>query len=441
MRNVYLSFLGTNRYIPCIYTHPDLLDPRPTRYVQVATLQLYNASRHHCSAGNEDIAYFFLTEEARRCNWEKGGYEHDKTEKPCEGLESCIHHLGGTYKVSTINIPKGEDEEELWKIFDCVFEVIEEEDRITFDVTHAFRSIPMFALVILAYARALKRVHIEHVYYGAFETLGPFNQAKEKRPEERRAPIFDLTSFVYLLDWTMAVDLFLKAGDPSSIASLTQNKVLPRLRTAKGKDPVARDLRDIAQKLQSFGSSLSTCRSMQIGLTARDLADRLDRLQEADLVEPFKPLLGLLRKDLDRFDCQDVVREGIQAAKWCLEHNLIQQGYTILQETVLTHLLRKAGKDGPYNKDIREAAGQAFKIARDKLDPESWKQPACQYPDLVTKMVEEICGTPDIQALMDKLSAKRNDLNHAGTVTGSLSDGQAFKKELNTLIHEVERVL
>jgi len=437
MRNVYLSFLGTNRYLRCIYAHPDILDPRPTRYVQEATLRLYDSSRQHCSS--EDVAYFFLTEEARHCNWEQG--EDPENQEPCEGLESRVRTLGGTYEIRTIDIPKGENEEELWKIFDCVFGVIQEEDRITFDVTHAFRSIPMFALVILAYARALKRVHIEHVYYGAFETLGTLSQARAKPLEQRKAPIFDLTSFVYLLDWTVAVDRFLKAGDPSSIAALTQDKVLPRLRAARGEDLAARDLRDISQRLETFGASLSTCRSMRIGSVVRDLACRLDCVREADLVKPFKPLLDLLRKDLDRFDGEDVVRDGIQAAKWCLEHNLIQQGYTILQETVLTHFLHKAGKQGPYKRDIRETAGQAFKIAREKLEPKEWKPPACKYPELVTKMVEEICKHSGIQATMDKLSAKRNDLNHAGTTEDAEKSASQFGRELKALVDEVEKAL
>jgi len=437
MRNVYLSFLGTNRYLRCIYTHPDILDPRPTRYVQEATLRLYDSSRNRCSA--EDVAYFFLTEEARHCNWEQG--EDPENQEPCEGLESRVRTLGGTYEMRTIDIPKGENEEELWKIFDCVFGVIEEEDRITFDVTHAFRSIPMFALVILAYARALKRVHIEHVYYGAFETLGTLSQAKAKPLEQRKAPIFDLTSFVYLLDWTVAVDRFLKAGDPSSIAALTQNKILPRLRAAKGKDPAARDLRHISQRLEEFGANLSTCRSMRIGPVARDLARTLDRLQAADVVKPFEPLLDLLKKDLDRFDGQDVVRDGMQATKWCLEHNLIQQGYTILQETVLTHFLCKAGEQGPYRRDIRETAGQAFKIARSKLEPREWKPPACDYPELVKEMVQEISKNSGIQAIMDKLSAKRNDLNHAGTTEDSIRDASQFGRELRTLVGEVEKAL
>lgn len=445
MRNVYLSFLGTNKYLKCIYTHPELSEQKPSRYVQTATLRLFDAARD-AEACNANVAYFFLTEEAKRLNWKKSGCnDPDDPSQPCEGLESCIDNLGLRLNVEVKDIPRGENETELWEIFERVYGVIQKGDKITFDVTHAFRSIPMFALVILTYAKTLKEASIEKIYYGAFETLGTFQEAKSKPLEERLAPIFDLTSFVYLLDWTVAVDRFFKTGDSSSIARLARDKALPILKSTKGQDQNAQELRRIADRLEELGGSLSTARLTKIGTVARLLAEKLDTFKSVDLVKPFEPLLSRLKDKISSFQEEDPVRDGIHAAKWCLEHNLVQQGYTILQETVLTHLLQKA-RCGlpPHKREIREVAGQAVKIYREKLNKEQWRSPAKDHPDLTDSLLECIkCvnRTQDLVSLMDKLSARRNDLNHAGTTEGASEDWKAFKKDLESLIRDVEQAI
>lgn len=144
MRNVYLSVLGTNNDLRCIYMHEGLVDPNPKRFVQEATLQMFNGARTD-RATSEDAAYFFLTAEAQRKNWLDGHYCDRETGQQCEGLESCLSRFSFRFPIRTIEIPTGSTVEEQWTIFDRISDVIRDEDRITFDVTHAFRSIPMFA--------------------------------------------------------------------------------------------------------------------------------------------------------------------------------------------------------------------------------------------------------------------------------------------------------
>ncbi len=441
MRNVYLSFLGTNKYLKCIYTHPDLAEERPSRYVQDATLRLFDSLRA-ASRSEKDCAYFFLTDEARRCNWQAGGYTDAETGAPSEGLENCIADLNLSLNIKVIAIPKGENETELWEIFDLVYQTIQEGDRITFDVTHAFRSIPMFALVILAYARTLKEASVEKIYYGAFETLGPLSQAQKKPLEERRAPIFDLTSFIYLLDWTVAIDRFFKAGDSASIAALARDRALPILKNTKGQASNAQELRRIADRLEELGGSLSTARLTRIGAVARDLAKRLATFKSVDLVKPFGPLLDRLKKKITYFQEDHPVRDGIQAAKWCLEHNLVQQGYTILQETVFTHLLCRAGQPfPPHEREMREIAGQAFKIFQGELPEKDWKAPASRNVELTRALIQCIDQTPGLADIMHKLTKRRNDLNHAGSTKDAVTDPRRFQRELKTLVDTIERAL
>jgi CRISPR-associated Csx2 family protein len=96
----------------------------------------------------------------------------------------------------------------LWEIFDRVASVVSEKETILLDITHAFRSIPMVVFAVAAYLRRTKGVKIERIVYGAFEA----------RDEENRAPIFDLTPLLDLLDWLSGAEIFLQRSDATLLA-------------------------------------------------------------------------------------------------------------------------------------------------------------------------------------------------------------------------------
>ena len=109
------------------------------------------------------------------------------------------------------NIPNGNSPTELWEIFNVCEKAVDEGDEIILDITHAFRSLPLLTFTVSAYLRQVKQVKLKRVIYGAFEA-----QDKDKN----QTPIFDLTPFVRLLDWTNAVNIFQRSGDARPIANL-----------------------------------------------------------------------------------------------------------------------------------------------------------------------------------------------------------------------------
>lgn len=74
-----------------------------------------------------------------------------------------------------------------------VYDQLKSDDEIVFDFTHAFRSIPMVAIVILNYTKVMKDIRTNGIYYGAFEVLETISEARGLLPEERRVPVLDLT--------------------------------------------------------------------------------------------------------------------------------------------------------------------------------------------------------------------------------------------------------
>jgi CRISPR-associated Csx2 family protein len=88
---------------------------------------------------------------------------------------------------------------------------VQEGDEIVFDITHGFRSLPMIAMLTIAYLKQVKGVKVQHVSTGF--------DAKD----EQGTPVFDLTPFANLLDWLAAAKMFTATGDSSELGRLIQD--------------------------------------------------------------------------------------------------------------------------------------------------------------------------------------------------------------------------
>jgi CRISPR-associated Csx2 family protein len=255
MANIYLSFLGTNDYLEGTYYYEDQ-EITEVRFVQEAIVQLF------CSHYSKvDRLIFFLTDDAKSKNW-LDGYYKDNNGNLRPGLYQRLKALTLAPAINAVRIEDGKNETDIWKIFQAVFNNIDPGDHIIFDITHAFRSLPMLAMVILPYAQVLKDITVKGIYYGAFEVLGPLYEAKKLSPKQRRAPIFNLTPFSALLDWTLAIDRFLGAGDAAPVHKLAKCYWQPKL--LQGKDLCADRVRKLADNLAAFSKNLGTCRCRDI---------------------------------------------------------------------------------------------------------------------------------------------------------------------------------
>ena len=436
MANIFLSFLGTNNYLPCTYFLREQ-EVRDVRFVQEAL------SRILCRGWKEgDRIVVFTTNDAACRNWRDGGHKDDGGD-PLEGLETRLSGLGLQCEIRNMTIPEGHTAEDIWQIFNQVCAQVNDCDRIYFDITHAFRSIPMLAMVALQYLKVLKNIQVAGIYYGAFEVLGPIDKVKNIPLEQRRAPIIDLTDFVYLADWATAVDRFLAAGDARAIYELVEKKAIPVIKIAstskerKG----AMAVRDLAKSLNNFTKVMATCRGLKITEAANRLANNIDNCATVDLIPPLVLLLDKLKESVKGFQEHDEIANGLQAARWCLEHNLIQQAYTILQETaVSTVLCRVEGLPEPTHSietHKREIVTKAASLmAQKKSLAEAVQEDGTEelWP-LVWNFLKE----RDMGRQLDRMRNRRNDLNHAG-INDQPADFNSFKKDLKEMLEWFEKL-
>ena len=130
-RKVFLSFLGLG-HPETGYKESSYIDKEKNKivekvkYVQNAIVEI--------EEDKFDEKYIFCTAEVLKKRFNE--LEEEK---------------GYTYK--SIEIKKGENEEEIWDIFQKVYDILEENDEVTFDVTHGFRFLPMLGLLLLQHAK------------------------------------------------------------------------------------------------------------------------------------------------------------------------------------------------------------------------------------------------------------------------------------------------
>ena len=440
MSRIFISFLGTGDYLECAYQYQDDII-KNVRFVQEATIIL------NCKDWSEnDRVVIFTTQEAFRKNWKNNRQKSTKTKEFLErsGLENRLNDLKLACSVKQVDIPDGRNESEIWEIFSIVFEEINQNDEIIFDITHAFRSIPMLAIVILNYAKVIKDVSLQGLYYGAMEAVGTYNEVKKMPLEKRILPIVDLTSFDYLMEWSTGIDQFLKSGNAEKVSKLADKSARTILSHTKGRDRSQHTIRRFAENLEAFTKTLSTCRGRDISDNVIRLKQDLDACKRIDLNSPLnRPLQPLFKKISDQLDLfpEKSVRDGIQAAKWCLEHNLIQQGYTILQEILISHFVSMIGENPEKfdnkNKN-RTIANQAVTIFLKKLPEQKWFIESLANRDITDKFLNLYKKNTNLIKTYRSLANLRNDINHCG-YNDNPAEIKTLEKNLKGFINKIEK--
>jgi CRISPR-associated Csx2 family protein len=104
-----------------------------------------------------------------------------------------------------------EQMEEQLNLLQAIAAEVKTKDRVSLDVTHGFRHLPMLALISALHLRTAQRVEVEGLYYGAFEM-------KQKEV----TPVMNLEGLLRIADWVGALNTFDKDGDYGVFADLME---------------------------------------------------------------------------------------------------------------------------------------------------------------------------------------------------------------------------
>lgn len=168
LRKVFLSVLGTGPYLKTKYFfNNDQTTAFETNFIQEASI------RYFCKDwGKNDIIYILTTNDATRINWDHPAHKtNDRVSEKYDGLSEVMKRIQEELKLNyeKIDIPDGNTEDEIWEIFNIVYNLLEDGDQLYIDITHSFRSLPMLITVLINYAKRLKDIEVKSITYGNYE--------------------------------------------------------------------------------------------------------------------------------------------------------------------------------------------------------------------------------------------------------------------------------
>ncbi len=438
MSRIFMSVVGTGNYESVQYT----LDGQSenNRFVQKALLKILNSRNEHY-----DKIIFFLTREAKSMNWEQYLRKKQGTPIEDEGLAPFLDkefpkEKFPSLQIKSVKIASGEREEELLQMFQTIYAQIETGDQITFDITHGFRIMPFLFFPVMNYAKELKKIVIEHIYYGMYS------------PGCKEAPIVDLKQYDQIMEWANAAHNFIHFGNATEFKDLYFRRY--NSMDSAGKRTLS-PTKGLAARLGRFTDALLTCRGAggdAIQRIAKDIEQYMSHNKDALTATEyvlFDQILEHMLVAVRDFQGELLPYEiGMRAAKWYMDKDLVQQAYTALRETVITFCCHVYASEQEYldysvREDVVQTALNALKPARHT--PET-------ISALHRKNLNRLSGNRELQYIylrmtshlqsnqlgfFNSLCLNRNDLNHFGMkVDASLS--KKIKKDLTNQYAAVE---
>lgn len=296
-------------------------------------------------------------------------------------------------------IPDGATEEELWRIFTTLTDCLSPQESVLFDITHAFRSLPVLSLLAAVYLRTAKNVNIEGIVYGAYEA----------KDQANRAPVFDLSPFLGLLDWVTGADHFMGSGDCRELAKLLRQAHRAPWRTAGCGESadLPRHLQNVAASLEKLTQALLLTRPHEAAEHSQAVCNQLDTVagEARRWAPPFAVLLEQLRQAFspladDRLGAQ---REMI---RWYIAHDHRVQAVTLAREWLLSWTCHALAQDPLRDRQEVERAIQAASLRRRGLTSET--------PPTLLPRIQALSEMETLLDAWQSVADLRNDVAHCG---------------------------
>ena len=381
-----VTFLGTGDYRPVTYVWDD------GRAVRRSTTHLFPLALATWLEP-EQVLVLLTAEAERGPHW-----------------ATLRDHLGD--RVQPVPIPPGRSQAELWQIFERLAQAVPAESRLVIDVTHGFRSLPLFAAVAALLLRHLQSVTLERILYGAYEA---------RDPASGEAPVFDLTPLVDLAGWLSGVQTLQRSGDGRLLAQrLRETHAAARRR---GAADLPKRLKTIGKTLEGFSEAAWLNRPVEALGAAHRLRQQLAGAHDelARWAPPFALLADRIAQEVAKLadpepkvlDAEQL-RAQLALVEYALNKGLVLQAVTMAREWLVSWYLWRAYPELKARWTSRDARNQA----EDALNEfarvlRARSAPSAQLPQR------------QIGELWDQIGQLRNDLAHCGMREGPVSAQRA----------------
>lgn len=425
MNHVYLSFLGLGQkkktggfgYHRTCYVLNGA-KASETEFVQAAEIELLGADRF-------EKLVLVATEASKAAHY--------------KALRRRLQALGAK-KIHAVCVAEDMSPEGQWKWFEQVIGFIDAGDRLTVDITHGYRMIPVVFSTAIHFLQQARSVELAAVYYGAFEMS----------TDDGRTPVFDMKDFYRINRWADAVSRLVEDADARKLAEVA----------GRTSDFQIGELND-PELIRAFEALTATVRNVDINNVAAKVnaAIELIRMKKKDASVTGAILLDLVvdkfaglatgepfggRYDRDYFHLQ------LEMIRLLLEHKLFMQAYTAMREFIGSIGMLAAGdaamNDASGRKPGRSCA-EVF-VVMICYAPQQWDFPKRYEQVLATlrPFYERLgsLGLVDrLREFSDDLASYRNGFDHGWTAHGGAFDdievkGEYFLKQLSAILAHME---
>lgn len=416
-RKVFISFLGTNNYVSCRYAMEDVVS-EPVRFVQEALIE------NHCKDWTEaDRIFIFCTSKestgeigSKEINWFDNGQARATDESEKIGLQHRLQDLqnriGLKPNIEQLDIEAGFSEEEIWGIFNTIYSKLQPHDQIYFDVTHAFRSIPLFSVVLFNYSKMMIGTQLMSIMYGAFEKLGPTFKVKELPVDERVAPVIDLTNIARLQEYNQI------ASSQKDFGKLQKLKVAVASELADSPSPAVRDLCNSISELDEYIATINI-KALKAGKFITKFRNNFKNIKKKmSLTKPLCNLLDELNRETEDFVGESSYRNIEAAINWTIKHDMLMQAYPLAEEYVILRVADMFIDVKPpqlVQKKYRMFVSDILGAPNEDFICKNWKYNLAEFPDVADEMSDDFL-IRELRPLYDPIRRIRNQLAHANGI-------------------------
>ena len=412
-RKVFISFLGTNNYVECKYSLNSECS-KPVRFVQEALIEQLCRDW----TAKDRILIFCTSKEttgengSKEINWLDNGQARISDDSERIGLEHRLQDLKSSMGLQTpieqVDIEAGFSENEIWGIFDTVYRKLQPGDDIYFDVTHAFRSIPLFSIVLFNYSKFMLETRLKTILYGAFEKLGPAYRVKDLPIDQRVAPVIDLTNIARLQEYNQI------ASGLKDFGKVKQLKEAVLDGESMSPDYAVKMLGKSIAELDEYIATINL-KEIKKGSFIINFRNNLKYVKKRkEIVGPISNILDELNKETGDFVSRNDYRNIEVAINWTIKHDMLMQAYPLAAEYIILRVADMFSDIKPpklRDKQFRVFVSSILGMSVEDYISRNWKDVLAEYPDVADEIADDFL-VKELRPRYDHIRIARNSLAH-----------------------------
>jgi len=307
MAKVFMSFLGRGsfnqntkqyEYTPSSYSLNESFS-QETPFVQVAELELLKPLRY-------DKILIVTTEIA--------------ADKYFERIKESLYDIGYS-EIKKIILSEDMSTQGQWHWFEQILSEIEDDDSLSVDLTHGYRSIPIIFSTAINFLQWAKNIKIDHVFYGAFDK------------NRETVPIIEMKEFYSINMWANAIERLVEDADARKIAELSNN--VPEYQISELNNPcIINALMDLSNRIKNTDINYVNNSSVDVINNIRKIEDAtpIERLL-FNAIEKKYSVLGECYDLSGKYD-KNYFEMQLELIKLYNEHKLYMQSFTSMRELI-----------------------------------------------------------------------------------------------------------